>query len=250
MIIGCLAGIPLESDKLILMGFSLIIAVATFIPLKKFNLSTKSKVALIYGHIIAILFPVVLFTTNVLCGTGCMPCYNNMYSLVALSLPTTLIIGTIASLFIIPGIYILYNKKSVLENRTINKFLMKHSTRLNIQPPKIYTINTAKPVAFSFKSFRSAIFLSAGLLDILRKKEIEAVILHELGHIKRKASLLTSSISIMKIFSPFSLLSRFHHDSYKEEEHADRFAIRIQKTSKHLKSAKKKLDDFEKEKAN
>ncbi|MBI4895039.1 MAG: M48 family metalloprotease [Candidatus Aenigmarchaeota archaeon] len=248
MIIGCLAGIPLESDKLILMGFSLIIAVATFIPLKKFNLSTKSKVALIYGHIIAILFPIVLFTTNVLCGTGCMPCYNNMYSLIALSLPTTLIIGTVISLFVIPGIYIVYYKKSVLENIQINKFVENQSKRLKITKPEIYTVNTANPLAFSFRSFKSGIFLSAGLLDILKKREVEAVILHELGHIKRKASLLTSSISILKFFTPFSLLARFHYDSYKEEKYADSFAIRKQKSSKWLKSAKRKLDEFERQK--
>lgn len=248
MIIGCLAGIPLESDKLILMSFSLAIAVVTFIPLKKFNLSTKSKVALIYGHIISILFPVILFTTNVLCGTGCMPCYNNMYTLVALSLPTTLIIGTVISLFVIPGIYVLYYKKSALENHGINKFVGDQSKRLRISKPQIYTINTAEPIAFSFRSFKSAIFLSAGLFDILRKKEIEAVILHELGHIKRKSSIFTSSLSILKFFTPFSLLARFHYDSYKEEKYADNFAIRSQKTNKHLNSAKRKLDEFDNQK--
>ena len=248
MIIGCLAGIPLDLDKLILMSVSILMAAVTFASLKKFNLSTKSKIAMIYSHIIFLFFPVVLFTTNIACGAGCvMSCYNNMYNLIALSLPTTFIISTAISVFIIPGIYIMYNKKSLLENSNIVDFVESNSKRLEIKAPKIYVVNRADPIAFSFKTFKSAIFLSAGLLDILKKKEIEAVILHELGHIKRRASMLTASFSILKFFTPFSLISRFHHDSYKEEQYADQFAISSQKTSRWLKSAKRKLDRFYKE---
>ena len=119
---------------------------------------------------------------------------------------------------------------------------------MKIKMPKIYIFDNANPIAFSFKSLKSMIFISAGLMDLLNKKEIEAVILHELWHIKRKASILTMSVSLLRFFSPLSLLARFHHDSDKEESHADRFAITTQKTDKHLKSAKTKMDKFERSK--
>ena len=81
-------------------------------------------------------------------------------------------------------------------------------------------------------------------MDLLNKKEIEAVILHEIAHLKRKASVLTTSLSILKVFSPMSLIARFHNDFGDEEYAADTFAIKEQKTGRHIASAKRKIDGF------
>ena len=104
-------------------------------------------------------------------------------------------------------------------------------------------MDKAKPIACSFKSFRSAIFVSVGMLDILSKKEIQAVLLHELAHIKQRSSVLKFSSFLMNVLSPLSLLARFHHDTSKEEREADKFAIRVQRTSKYINSAKKKISE-------
>lgn len=243
--IGCFAGFVVDADKLVLMGGSFFLAIIMLLALKKFKFSTKAKLGFIYGHLIFLFFPFVVLTTDVACGISCMPCANNLGNLVTLAFPTTVLLSTIAGFFAIPGFYMLFNRKAETENADIVRFVQKHSARMKLKMPKIYIIDTANPIAFSFKSLKSMIFISAGLIDLLGKREIEAVILHELGHIKRKASILTMSISLLRFFSPLSLLARFHHDSDSEEFHADRFAIRAQKTDKHLKLAKRKMDEFE-----
>lgn len=245
MILGCFAGFVIDADKLFLIGSSISLAIITLLVLKKFRFSTKTKVGLIYGHLVFLFFPFAVLTTNAACSVGCMPCANNIANLVALAFPATLLLSTVAAFFVIPGFYMFFSRKSETGNAHIINFSRFYSSKMEIKEPKIYVIDNANPVAFSFKSFKSMMFLSAGLIDLLNKKEIEAVILHELGHLKRKASMLTMSISLFRIFSPFSLLARFHHDSDEEELYADEFAVRMQKTDRYVRSAKRKIDEFE-----
>ncbi|MDI6721384.1 MAG: M56 family metallopeptidase [Candidatus Aenigmarchaeota archaeon] len=246
--IGCFAGFVIDADKLLLIAGSLSVAIVSLIAIKKFRLSTKEKVGLIYSHLIFLSFPFFVLTTDVACGVACMPCGNNISNLAALAFPATLLFSTAAGFFIIPAFYMFFNKKSETENYHIIRFARTHSKRMKIRMPKIYVVDNANPMAFSFRSFSPMMFLSAGIIDILNKKEIEAVVLHELWHLKRKASVLTMSSSLLRFFSPLSLLARFHHDSDKEEACADAFAARIQKTGKHLTSARRKMDEFERRK--
>lgn len=242
MNIGCLVTL-VDAEKLVLSAVSISIAIIILLALKKSSLSTKSKLFLIYSHLVFLFFPLVLFTTNFACGALCMSCYNKTLNLIFYALPSTLMLSTIAGFVIIPSFYLLSNKRREIKDKGIRRFIAKHSCMLKIRTPNVYAINRAKPVAFSFRSYKSAIFLSIGLLDIMKKKEVEAIILHELAHIKQKASALKLSAYLMK-FSPLSTMARFHHDSTEEEAMADRLAVRMQGTKRHLKSAKRKMDRF------
>ncbi|MFA4820058.1 MAG: M48 family metalloprotease [Candidatus Aenigmatarchaeota archaeon] len=242
MAIGCFVGFVVDIDKVALAVISLSLAAFFLLAVKNFKLSTKTKIGLIYGHLILLFFPFVLFTTDFACGAMCMSCQNNTLALVSYSLPTALVLGTIAGFAVIPAFYTFSNKRQT-RNREIIEFVRKYSSLLNIRMPKIYIMDKAKPIAFSFKSFRSAIFVSVGMLDILGKKEIQAVLLHELAHIKQRSSMLKFSSFMMNVLSPLSLLTRFHHDTSREEGEADRFAIRTQRTSKYINSAKRKLSE-------
>lgn len=248
MILGCFAEVGLGADKLLLISVSLFLAVAMLLALRMFRLSTKSKVALIYTHLIFLFFPIMILTTHVTCGVACLSCANNLATLVTLALPSTLIVSTGAAFFVIPAFYMLFNRKGIVENAHIMEFVKKNARRMKIKMPRVYITDNPNPVAYSFRSFRSAIFMSAGLMDILNKKEIEAVLLHELAHIKRKASILTTSLSFLKFFSPLAIIARFHHDSDEEEREADRFAIRAQGTDTHVRSARQKMEEYEKKK--
>ncbi len=241
--IGCFAGFVIDIDKMFLTTISLSLAVFFLILIKKYNLSTKTKVGLIYGHLILLSFPFVLFTTNFACGAMCMPCYgDSAMAMVSYALPSAIAIGTLAGFVVIPSFYMFSNKRQ-MRNKEIISFVEKYSRRMKIKAPKIYIMDKAKPVAFSFKSFRSAIFISVGLLDILNKKELQAVILHELSHIKEKSSVMKFSSSLFRL-SPLSILARFHHDTGREEKQADRFAVRTQRTSKYINSSKRKIQDY------
>lgn len=244
MTIGCFAGFMIDLDKTMLTIFALSFAVIFLYAIKNFSLSTKMKVGLIYGHLTLLFFPFVLFTTNFACGAMCMPCYaDDAAAMISYSLPSALILATIAGFVVIPAFYTFSNKRR-MKNREIISFVKNYSGRLRIKAPKIYVMDKAKPVAFSFKSFRSAIFISVGMLDVLNKKEIQAVLLHEMAHIKQKSSVLKFSSSILRTFSPLSLLARFHHDTGKEEKEADRFAIHVQGTSRYIASAQRKIKTY------
>lgn len=244
MRVGCLAEVPLDPARLFLTMISFSIALAIFFILKRFNLSTKARVGLIYSHLITLFFPFILFTTNAACGAMCIEsCYTNIYNLVAYSMPTTIFLSSITGFFVIPALFVFSSKKE-MTNNSIVKIVRKYSNLMKIKTPRIYLIDRAKPIAFSFRSFRSAIFLSVGILDVLNKKEVEAIILHELAHIKNRSSILKVTNLVFKL-SPLSVISRFNIDSNEEENAADAFAARMQRTVKYVNSAKRKLDNFE-----
>ena len=148
MILGCFAGFVVDADKLLLMGSSISFAIITLLILKKFRLSTKAKVGLIYGHLIFLFFPFTVLTTNLACSIACMPCANNIVNLVVLAFPMTLLFSTIAAFFIIPGFYMFFGKKTEAKNSHIIKFTALHSRSMKIKMPKIYIIDNANPIAF------------------------------------------------------------------------------------------------------
>ena len=239
--IGCFAGFVVD-EKTLLAALSLSLAIFFLVAIKKFNLPTKTKVGLIYGHLILLSFPFVLLTTNFACGAMCMSCYSDGLAMAGYALPSSVALGTLIGLVVIPSFY-MFSSKRQTKDRKIISFVKKISRRMKIKAPNIYIIDKAKPLAFSFKSFRSAIFISVGMLDILSKKEAQAVLLHEMAHIKQKSSVMKFSSSLLKL-SPLSILARFHHDMGKDEEEADKFAIQVQGTSKYVRSAKRKISKF------
>lgn len=243
----CGAGMEVEATKLLIISISLAFSLSFLVLLKKINFSSKGKIALIYSHLLTLLFPLVFLTTNSGCAMTCASCYTNIYSLLSLAIPSTFIISTIAGFALIPAIFVFSNRKSQIVSGRVYSFVKASSKKLQISQPKIYSINKQEPVAFSFRNFRSAVFLSVGLSDILKWKELQAVILHELAHIKQKSSALKLSTFLLKVFSPLSLLMKFHHNNKLEEEKADKLAIKIQKTDKYIKSARKKILEYEKQ---
>lgn len=244
MIEMCGAGPAVEASKIFIVMLSLAISASAIIFLKKFNFSSKSKIFLIYSHLVSLLFPLVFLTTNAGCASVCASCYTNIYHLAGLALPSTLVISTVLGFFVIPALFVRSNKQSELSKGWVYDFVKRNSKAMGIKQPKVYTLNKPEPVAFSFRNFKSAVFLSVGLFDILKLKEMQAVILHELAHIKQKSSALKMSTYILRIFSPASILLRFHHNNKEEEKKADLLAIRIQGTDKHIKSARDKILEY------
>lgn len=247
--IGCLSGLMIDQGRLLLIFTSFALAVVVFAVLKSQRFSLRSRTVLTYTHLTLLFFPFVLFSTHMGCGMMCMPCQDNLLRLISYALPTTLVASTLAGFVAIPALYIVSGKKMVIEKSRLIDFLKKHSAILNIKTPRLYAMDDARPYAFSFRSFISAIFMSVGLLDIMNEKETRAVLLHELAHIRQKSSILKFSNSILRVFSPLSLLTRFHHDSGKDEKEADEFVIRMQGTDRYLLSAKSKLNSYKDENA-
>lgn len=78
----------------------------------------------------------------------------------------------------------------------LERIVRKLARDANIPVPKIYMIETKEPIPNAFATGRdpehSAIAVTTGLLDTLSEEEIEAVIAHEMGHIKNRDILVSS----------------------------------------------------------
>ncbi len=229
-------------DKLLLSVFFITLSFLSLFILKRYSLSSKYKIIVVYSHLLFLFFPIFILTANTTCGVLCMSCYNNMPALITYALPATAAATAVTGFFFLPALLSL-NGRRRLRNVYIKKLLKKYDLSENV-----YTIDDAKPIAFSFRGFKSAIFVSVGMQEILKKKELEAVILHEIAHLRQHSSMLKLSGLVFRIFSPFYLLSGFHNENKREEKEADRFAAKIQGTTRYLKSAKKKISAFYKEK--
>ncbi len=84
----------------------------------------------------------------------------------------------------------------------IHQMLKEISEIAGIPKPKLYLVNRNEPNAFAFGRTQgsSGIALHKGLIDMLTKEELKAVIAHEVGHIKhRDVSIMTIASSIPTI---------------------------------------------------
>ncbi len=68
--------------------------------------------------------------------------------------------------------------------------------RMGIPMPKLWVLPEASPNAFATgrNPSHASVAISAGLLDLMSDREVEAVIAHELGHVKNR-DILTGSIA-------------------------------------------------------
>jgi Zn-dependent protease with chaperone function len=135
-----------------------------------------------------------------------------------------------------------FRKKSVdNNNKALSNFVSKVSNDLSIIRPNVYIVDDAKPFAFSY--IKSSIFISLGLIELLSKKELESVILHEIYHVKNSSSLFKFSTFFIRL-SPLATFTSFIEDLNKEEKDADSFAAKFQKTSRYLNNAKLKINRY------
>lgn len=239
---ACFIEAAVDPTKYLLAFFSLSVAVTSFLAIKSSSISSRAKVGLIYLHLTSLFFPISIFATNEACGFFCLPCFESPLGLALLALPSAMVFSALVGFALIP-LYFLSFRKSVQISGWLSMFTAHQSRHLGIRTPRIYAVASQRPFAFSFRSFRSAIILSVGMMDILAKKELEAVLLHELAHIKSRASMFKLSASLMR-FSPFGVLRNFNSELDVEEHRADSFVCKVQGTDRHLRSAKAKISGY------
>lgn len=249
MIEACMAsagsGLSIFTDgmKIVLSVSSLAAAVAALFFVGKTG-SIGKKSLLLYSHVVLMVFPIVLLTTHSTCGYFCLSCYSDPLHLLSLVVPTTMISSTFASLFLVPFALVRLNGGRKIVGGWISSKVGEKSMKMGVKKPDLFVVDRQVPVAFSFRGLKSAIFVSIGMMELFTKKEIEAVILHEMMHIKRGSSMLKFSSHFFRIFSPAFIVFGFNDGFEEEEKIADRFASSEQGTRKHLSSAKAKIREF------
>lgn len=217
----------------IITATSIILAVYTFNEWKH-----KRNYLFVYAHLLFVITPFLLLANKINCTMSIIDgllqlCGIAISEFMIYSAPVIVFATMLTGYFIVPFIY---TKRFAVKE--VKKPEVSEFNRLNKANARIYFLDSSEPLAFTISN---KIFISVGISQIFSRKELEAVILHELGHIKNKTSINKLSAQIMRFFSPMSYfgLNDYCHDC--EEKKADHFAIKTQKTTEHLNSARRKV---------
>ena len=225
-----------------IMIFSFVASISFFILFRKTD-KIKTKTNYLYAHIFFLFSP---FIFSALLWECIMPIFMCTPKLIVYGLSGGSAIGLLTSFLVIPYIYPWATNSRVIKNKDMINFLKRQTKNLKIKKTNLYAVEDIAPIAYSITNTKPAIFLSVGLCELLNKKEREAVLLHELYHIKNNSSFWKFSMNNMKMFSPLSSFSSIRKSIEKEEKDADLFAIEVSGTDKFLNSARDKINKWNK----
>ena len=198
------------------------------------------KVWLAYAHIFFFIAPLFYFAISIPCQIPFVQgllqfCSVVITKFIIYLIPFIISAAILLGYFIIPGLYRRIYRAKPLENQSIEQVAKQFGIKV-----KLYLMDSAEPLAFSI---RNSIFVSVGMHDLLSEKQLNAVLLHELGHITHKSTYSKISTMLLRLVSP---MARFTTCSTvnEEEQKADEFAVKIQGTKQYLNQAKNLVEQF------
>lgn len=193
--------------------------------------SIRSKIKWSYPLLFSVLFVLTYFTFTMSCHASAPFCSDHA---LLYSVPAAFLGSLLFGYVILPSIYLAWARGR----------LAKSLAAYLPESVPVYVSDSGKPFAYSYGGFRRWIVVSQGMLEILTKKELQAVLLHEYGHIAGNTSIYKAS---RWVYSKIPLLHAVVDGKLLEDEEelrADRFAVEAQGTAKHLNSAKRKLKHY------
>ena len=214
---------------------------AVFYLLFKRTENLKKKAYYLTFHIILLFFPFVFAAVFWNCMMNLINCAPKIFLFFT---PIAIAAAVLLGFIVLPFAYNWHRNNSKIDEGFIKEFVHEESAKLKIGEPEIYSINEIEPMAYSITNLKRSIFVSVGLSELLTKKELESVLLHELYHHKSKAYFWKFSFNMLRIFTPLSTFASESEPMKKEEMEADSYAVSVQGTSKYLNSAKRKMQDF------
>lgn len=214
-----------------LIALSVVSAIITFIAWKKYNYT-----ALLYAHLFFVISPLFVSSIKINCSMGFISGFLSFCTLFLAKfmmyvLPPVLIATFVTGAIFMPRLY----KRNAKLHKSLS--FTKLCKKVGI-PAQLFVVDNAKPVAFTLSK---NVFVSVGMFESLSTKELEAVLLHELAHVKDLSAWNKFSTNFVRLFSPVAWFSKIECVN-AEELRADAFAIKMQDTNKFLMSAKKKVE--------
>ena len=221
--------IEINSPLITITSCSILLSSLSLLFWKKYE-----KTVLLYAHIIFLFAPLFYAAFTINCSLKIVNsllgfCAVIFAKFILYVLPLVMLSAILAGRIIIPRIY----KASSEE---MNSMRLKALSEKAGIIAMFRLIDTAVPKAFTAGK---TIFLSVGFFEILSKKEQDAVILHELYHVRSRSAWNKFTMNFASWFSPFAAFS--HNNLAKDERRADFFASQIQGTAIHINHARKKM---------
>lgn len=217
---------PLGSASIALFGT--IAVVSLYLMIK--GQSMRSRLTWSYPLAFSLLFLLTFFAFSMMCHESVPICSEHalMYSI-----PAAILGSLLFGYILMPNIYLAWNRAAPSD-----------LGRLLPGPVPVYIADKGEPFAFSHGGISRWIVVSQGMIDILSRKELEAVLLHEYGHLSGNSSFYRIS---GYLYSKVPLLHAFFDGRALEDEEerkADAFAASRMGTSRYVNSAKRKLEHY------
>ena len=212
---------------------------------KETNLQRKSL--LMFLNLLAVAFPLVLLAFSLGCSEFQLGCAITISQTLLLAFPASLVLAFAFYYLLIPTLRTL-NCAPIDYANPLAAFVAAEAANLGIPTPRLMVLQVHEPVAYSMTAVFPTIVVSVGVLELLTRKEQEAVALHELYHLSRKSPSFKVWSLLYGLFLPFSRPS-FFNDLSKDELAADGYAGRVQGTGRFVASAKAKFSAVAKFKA-
>ncbi len=210
------------------------------------TMSNRVKIALIYGSIVLTVFPIFHYVYAKTCGSVMISC--GKWHALLYSLMGSLGIALVALLLLTP-LLVRWRKQRVQPGTDLDARVRMLATAVGVKVPRVYVKDSAQPVAYTVSHISPLIIISVGMLELLDQDELDAVLLHELGHIRQRTGLLKTARSMLRLMLPIAGFNAFGKELDEEESRADMVAAHVQGTTEHLLSAKERLSLFADEQA-
>jgi len=196
----------------------------------------------LYAHLFFLLVPLLDFAVAVPCTTpffqGLMTFCSLVYTRLFIFLIPVALLGAIAcGYYLAPLLYRRMYRAAPLHDKRLQKL----AAQAGVSGVRYFVLDTAKPIAFAI---RNDVHISVGMFDLLQRKEHEAVVLHELAHVKQHSSFEKFSTMLARVFSPLAHFASVSERVNAEERTADAFAAKMQGTSRHLVAAQRKVAQY------
>src|SRR5574342_316118 len=166
-----------DPAKMLIVVISVLISIAAILAWKKY-----SRPWMLYAHLLFILSPLFYFALSINCSLGLVQgllswCTAVLAKFVIYILPPLMAAVFIAGYVLLPKLYAFISKP--LQSRTFERLCRATGIK-----SELFIIDRAKPLAFTLGR---KVFVSVGMCELLSRKELEAVLLHELYHVSSPA---------------------------------------------------------------
>ncbi len=184
-------------------------------------------------------FPFSLLALSLGCSVAQLGCAVVLTQVLLLAVPLALVVALVLIRILMPRLQCA-GCRSLHKSHALSRFAVREAKLLGLPlAPKVFLLERQAPVAYCVED-GSVIVVSVGVLELLSRREQEAVVLHELHHLASNGPSFKALSAVYRFFLPFSSRS-FSKDIDLVEIRADDYAASRQGTRRFLNSARGKF---------